>query len=68
MLDGGTAVFAAEPGQLDAAERQFDRGDVVVVDPAGAGLQLGDDAVGARQIAREHAGGQPEVCGVGALR
>src|SRR3546814_1274972 len=59
------AVLPPDAGLLVAAERHFDRGDVVVVDPAGAGLQPGDDPVGAGDVGREDAGGEAELGRVG---
>src|SRR3546814_14466969 len=61
------AVLPPDAGLLVAAERHFDRGDVVVVDPAGAGLQPGDDPVGAGDVGREDAGGEAELGRVGAF-
>ena len=56
-----------EARHLHAAERQFDRRYVVVIDPAGAGLQARDHAVRASQIVGEYAGRQAEFGGIGAL-
>ena len=55
MGQRGEAVFAADSGLLIAAERHFHRCKVVVVDPAGARLQLTYHAMRARQVQREHA-------------
>src|SRR3712207_5189592 len=66
VLDRRLAVLAAEAGLLGAPEGQLDRGHVVVVDPAGAGLQPRDGAVAAREVLREDAGRQPEGGVVGA--
>ena len=61
VLDRGSPVLAPESGQLDAAEGQLDRRHVVVVDPAGAGLQPRDDAMRAREIVGEDAGREAEL-------
>jgi hypothetical protein len=42
-LDRFAAAFRAVAGILDAAERGFDRGEAVVVDRDGAGLEGGSD-------------------------
>src|SRR5690606_8760566 len=59
VLDRGEAVLASQAGLLVAAERHLDRGHVVVVEPAGPGLQPGDDPVAALQVAGKYTGGQP---------
>ena len=51
---------------LAAAEGQLDRRDVVVIDPAGAGLQPRDHAMGAGEIVREDPGGEAEFGSIGA--
>src|SRR5258708_19331171 len=50
VLDCGTAVLAPETRGLVAAEGQFNGRHVVVVDPAGASLELRDAAVRTRQV------------------
>src|SRR5215469_16761490 len=66
MLDGGPPVLAAESRHLHAAERQLDGSHVVVVDPAGAGLQAGNHPVSAAEITGEDSGRQAKLAGVGA--
>src|SRR5438128_1570396 len=58
MLDSRARILAAEAGELVAAEGQLDRRDIVLVDPAGAGLELSDDPVAAGQVGGEDAGGK----------
>src|SRR5699024_7760071 len=53
MVDRGGAVFAADTGLLVAAHGHLHRAQVVVVDPADAGLQFGDHAVRACDVAGE---------------
>src|SRR5579862_3559173 len=65
MLDGGPAVLASEPRGLHATKRQLDRCEVVVNDPAGAGLQARDDAVSPRHILGKHGGGESELGRIG---
>src|SRR6266446_6360716 len=66
VLDCGTAVLAPETRGLVAAEGQFNGRHVVVVDPAGASLELRDDAVRTRQVGGENSGRQSELGLVGA--
>ena len=66
VLERGAAVLAAEAGGLDAAEGRLDRGEVVGVDPGGAGVEPGDHPVGAGEVAGEDAGGEAVGGGVGA--
>src|SRR5262249_16007463 len=66
MLDRRAAIFPSEPRHLDAAERQLDRGDVVVVDPARSGLQLRTHALRGPEVIGEYAGGEPELGRIGA--
>lgn len=49
---GCQRVLAADARLLDAAEGDFDRRQVINVDPAGSGLQLADDAMRAGEVAR----------------
>src|SRR4029079_3752442 len=65
VLDRGGAVLPTQTRPFVAAERHLDWGDAAVVDPAGAGLQTGDDPMAAGEIAGEHAGGQAEIGGIG---
>src|ERR1700693_591935 len=67
VFDRGAAVLTTETRKLDATERQLDRGDVVLVDPTGAGLEAGDDAVRARELTREYARGKTERRRIGAF-
>ncbi len=66
VVERGERVLAADAGLLEAAEGDFDRREIVVVDPAGAGLQVSDDAMRPRQVAGEDAGGEAELGVVGA--
>jgi len=54
MLEGRAPILAAEARHFHAAERQLDRRDVVMVDPAGSRLEPGDHAVRAGQIVGEY--------------
>jgi hypothetical protein len=65
-IDGRCGIFPAEAGGLDAAEGHARGRQVVGVDPAGAGLQSRDCAMGAGQIGGEDAGGEAELRSVGA--
>src|SRR5215211_3602012 len=58
VLDRRFAVFAADAGTLYTAERKLDGRDVVVIDPACAGLQPGNNPVASGKILGENAGGE----------
>ena len=60
MLERPAAVFLADAGLLEAAERHLDGGDVVVVDPHNARFQRVSHAVGPVDVPGEHAAGQAE--------
>ena len=66
MVKGGHAVLGTDAGLARAAKRHFDRGDVVIVDPANARFELGRHTVALLQICGEHAGSQAKAGMVGA--
>src|SRR5437868_14929614 len=55
-----SSVLASQPRELHATEGQLDGGDVVVIDPAGAGLQPRDHAVSPSEIMGEDPGRSEE--------
>ena len=66
MQQGLDAVFAADAALFIAAYGHLCGRFAPAVDPADAGFDLADDAVGAFQIGRYHAGSQAVGGGVGA--
>src|SRR5689334_10430741 len=66
MLDCGAPVLASEPRHLHAAERHLDWGDVVMVEPAGAGLKSRNHPMTPREVVGEHARRKTVLGGVGA--